>query len=129
MTEAFLVCISQSIDNVPPAIREICSHIGTVVGERFPESIFTSIGGFIFLRYFNPAIVSPETIDLDLPATSASETRDFRRGLVMITKVLQALANNVRFGAKEPGLKKLNDFMDVQVVSRLALVTTRRWTR
>lgn len=30
----------------------------------------------------------------------------------MITKVLQALANNVRFGAKEPGMAKLNSFMD-----------------
>lgn len=33
----------------------------------------------------------------------------------MITKVLQALANNVRFGAKEPGMRKLNDFMDVNI--------------
>lgn len=30
------------------------------------------IGGFIFLRFINPAIVSPENIDLDLPA----ENRD-----------------------------------------------------
>lgn len=42
VTEAFLVCISQSIEQVPPAIREICSHIGEVVGERFPESVFTA---------------------------------------------------------------------------------------
>jgi neurofibromin 1 len=77
-----------------------------------------SIGGFIFLRFINPAIVSPETIDLDLPVHgSAGDNRDIRRGLVMITKVLQALANNVRFGSKEPGMKKLNEFMDVQVVS------------
>ncbi|KAM0749716.1 hypothetical protein T439DRAFT_302673 [Meredithblackwellia eburnea MCA 4105] len=111
VTEAFLVCISQSIDQVPPAIREICSHIGEVVGDKFPESIFTAIGGFIFLRFINPAIVSPENIDLDLP----TDNRDIRRGLVMITKVLQALANNVRFGAKEPGMRKLNDFMDVNI--------------
>lgn len=43
----------------------------------------------------------------------------------MITKVLQALANNVRFGSKEPGMKKLNEFMDVQVVS-LSLLIARR---
>lgn len=42
VTEAFLVCISQSIDQVPATIREICSHIGEVVGDRFPESIFTA---------------------------------------------------------------------------------------
>ena len=38
----------------------------------------------------------------------------------MITKVLQALANNVRFGAKEPGMRKLNDFMDGAPVPSLA---------
>ncbi|KAK4704245.1 neurofibromin 1, partial [Phenoliferia sp. Uapishka_3] len=111
VTEAFLVCICQSIDQVPAPIREICAHIAEVVKERFPESIFTAIGGFIFLRFINPAIVSPENIDLDLP----SDNRDIRRGLLMITKVLQALANNVRFGAKEPGMRKLNDFMDVNI--------------
>lgn len=42
VTEAFLVCISQSIDQVPPAIREVCHHIGEVVGARFPESVFTA---------------------------------------------------------------------------------------
>lgn len=30
----------------------------------------------------------------------------------MITKVIQSLANNTRFGAKEPAMRKLNDFMD-----------------
>jgi neurofibromin 1 len=82
-----------------------------VVQDRFPSSVYTSIGGFIFLRFINPAIVSPETIDLDLP----TDSREIRKGLVMITKVLQvschrvpstirlltlpqALANNIRFG-------------------------------
>lgn len=82
------------------------------------RSLLRSIGGFIFLRFINPAIVSPETIDLDLPQGAGGDNREIRRGLVMITKVLQALANNVRFGSKEPGMKKLNEFMDVQVVSR-----------
>lgn len=34
---------------------------------------------------------------------------------MLITKVLQALANNVRFGIKEPGLRALNDFCDTQI--------------
>lgn len=89
------------------AIREICHHIATTVQEKYPESVFTSIGGFIFLRFINPAIVSPEVIDLDLP----NDTREIRRSLVMITRVLQALANNIRFGSREPALKALNPFM------------------
>lgn len=42
VTEAFLVCISQSVDQIPSCIREICFHIGEVVGARFPESVFTA---------------------------------------------------------------------------------------
>jgi neurofibromin 1 len=60
--------------------------MGRVVKDKFPSSVYTSIGGFIFLRFINPAIVSPETVDLDLP----TDSREIRKGLVMITKVLQA---------------------------------------
>ena len=36
------------------------SHIRHVVGEKFAENVNTTIGGFIFLRFFCPAISSPE---------------------------------------------------------------------
>ncbi|OAV98832.1 hypothetical protein PTTG_10958 [Puccinia triticina 1-1 BBBD Race 1] len=107
VTEAFLNVIAVSWKKLPCAIREICHHIATTVQEKYPESVFTSIGGFIFLRFINPAIVSPEVIDLDLP----NDTREIRRSLVMITKVLQALSNNIRFSAREPAMKPLNPFM------------------
>ena len=74
-----------------------------------PISCAHRIGGFLFLRFVNPAIVSPETIDVDLAAVNpASDTREVRKNLVQISKVLQALANNVKFGAKEPKMRKLN---------------------
>ncbi|WAQ90170.1 hypothetical protein PtA15_12A156 [Puccinia triticina] len=102
VTEAFLNVIAVSWKKLPCAIREICHRIATTVQEKYPESVFTSIGGFI-----NPTIVSPEVIDLDLP----NDTRKIRRSLVMITKVPQALSNNIRFSAREPAMKPLNPFM------------------
>lgn len=111
ITAAFLTTISNSLEEMPKSIREITAHIAESVGGRFPESVFTAVGGFIFLRFINPAIVSPETVDLDLP----NDNRDIRRSLVLVTKVLQALANNVRFGAKEPGMRQLNGWMDVNI--------------
>ncbi|MBW0469189.1 hypothetical protein O181_008904 [Austropuccinia psidii MF-1] len=107
VTETFLSVIAASWKKLPSTIREICRHIATTVQEKYPESVFTSIGGFIFLRFINPAIVSPEVIDLDLP----NDTREIRRSLVMITKVLQALSNSIRFGARESAMKSLNSFM------------------
>ncbi|KAK4052185.1 Ras GTPase activating protein ira2 [Microbotryomycetes sp. JL201] len=115
VTEAFLHAIAGSVPLIPPEIRDICLHVAEAVGAKFPESVFTSIGGFMFLRFINPAIISPETIDVPLPTNSSAETRDVRKNLVMISKILQSLSNNVRFGLKDPSMRKLNDFMDIQV--------------
>ena len=52
-------------------------------------------------------MVAPELIDLDVP----TDSRDIRRSLLLITKVIQNLANNVIFGNKEPHMKVLNSFL------------------
>jgi len=67
----------------------------------------TTIGGFIFLRFFCPAISSPEAYGiLEEPPTPQA-----RRLLILITKVLQNLSNDVEFGSKEPYMAKMNDFI------------------
>ena len=85
--------------------RALCHQIWEIVEDRFPEARHSAIGSFIFLRFFCPAIVSPEGIDLDSP----SESREIRRALLLITKVIQNLANNVKF--KEPHMQILNSFL------------------
>jgi len=77
------------------------------VEDRFPDSRHSAVGSLIFLRFFCPAIVNPESIDLDVPP----EVREVRRALLLITKVIQNLANNVVFGNKEPHMKVLNSFL------------------
>ncbi|SCV72897.1 BQ2448_15 [Microbotryum intermedium] len=125
VTEAFLVRIAQSANVAPDMIREICALIAEAVGARFPESVFTAIGGFIFLRFINPAIVSPEMIDLDLVnQTAGNDTREVRKALVSVSKILQALANNVRFGAKEPGMRAINPFMDRNIFTMTSFLSS-----
>lgn len=75
--------------------------------KRFPEAKFTAVGAFIFLRFFCPAIVAPDVEGL----ISAPPSKEMRRGLLLIAKVVQNLANNVLFGAKEPYMFPLNDFL------------------
>src|SRR4051812_10793532 len=74
---------------------------------RFPEAKYTAVGAFIFLRFFCPAIVAPEVEGLVATAPS----KEMRRGLLLIAKVIQNLANNVLFGAKEPYMFPLNPFL------------------
>jgi GTPase-activator protein for Ras-like GTPase len=82
-------------------------QISTAVMKRFPEAKFTAVGAFIFLRFFCPAIVAPDAEGLIASAPS----KEMRRGLLLIAKVVQNLANNVLFGAKEPYMFPLNDFL------------------
>jgi neurofibromin 1 len=87
--------------------RALCQHLWEITADRFPDSRHSVIGSFIFLRFFCPAIVAPESIDLDV----SPDTREVRRALLLITKVIQNLANNVTFGNKEPHMKVLNGFL------------------
>jgi hypothetical protein len=82
-------------------------QISAAVMKRFPEAKFTAVGAFIFLRFFCPAIVAPDAEGL----LSSAPSKEMRRGLLLIAKVVQNLANNVLFGAKEPYMFPLNDFL------------------
>ncbi|KAI8983424.1 hypothetical protein BDB01DRAFT_790689 [Pilobolus umbonatus] len=108
-TEMFLDAICNSVNEAPKSFREMCNFILTAVRERFPEAKYTAVGAFVFLRFFCPAIVSPESEGLI--KNSASISKEMRRGLLIVTKVIQNLANNVLFGAKETYMIVLNDFL------------------
>lgn len=96
-----------TIDQVPVAFRRICHSITTAVATRFPEAKFTAVGAFVFLRFFCPAIVAPDSEGL----ISTTPSKEMRRGLLLIAKIIQNLANNVLFGVKEPYMLPLNDFL------------------
>ncbi|KAJ3188570.1 Ras GTPase activating protein ira2 [Gaertneriomyces sp. JEL0708] len=91
---------------IPTGIRHVCALIWRLVHHRFPDAKVVAVGGFLFLRFFCPAIVSPETHGF-----VSTVSKDTRRGLVLITKVVQNLANNVLFGVKEGYMAPLNDVL------------------
>jgi neurofibromin 1 len=82
-------------------------QISSAVMVRFPEAKYTAVGAFVFLRFFCPAIVAPDAEGL----VHTTPSKDMRRGLLLIAKIVQNLANNVLFGAKEPWMFPLNDFL------------------
>jgi hypothetical protein len=79
----------------------------------WPEAKFAALGAFIFLRFISPAIVSPDIVDVELP----KENREtVRKGLKVIAKIIQHLANNVFFG-KEAHMTSLNKFLEENIVN------------
>ncbi|KAG8959528.1 Ras GTPase activating protein ira2 [Tulasnella sp. 419] len=104
--QAFLDVICGSVAILPPIFREICQHIASSVAAVWPEARYAAVGGFIFLRFICPAIVFPGGVDIELPQDNPS----IQRGLLLITKVIQNLANNIMFG-KEGFMLSLNSFL------------------
>ncbi|CAH1760475.1 9376_t:CDS:10 [Entrophospora sp. SA101] len=114
-TKSFLDGICASGRNMPILFREVCHCIGKSVEEKYPQAKYTTIGAFIFLRFFNPAIAAPNNEDL-------IKNAKIRRTLLLVTKVIQNLANNVLFGAKEPHMIMLNAFLSDNILKMTAFL-------
>ncbi|KAF8638594.1 hypothetical protein AX17_002135 [Amanita inopinata Kibby_2008] len=114
IASSFLSIIGASIPAIPAMFREICAHIGKVVADIWPESKFPALGAFIFLRFISPAVVTPEIVDVELPKDE--NVIVIRRGLMVIAKVLQNLANNIFFG-KEAYMVVLNKFLEENITN------------
>src|SRR5258706_9896051 len=64
IASSFLVTIIESLETVPYGIRWICKQIRSLTRRKYPDAtdyaICSLIGGFFFLRFINPAIVTPQ---------------------------------------------------------------------
>lgn len=102
--------ISTSFNRCPAAFRNIFEYIQEVVVKRFPDDEvirYTAPGGFIFLRFFCPAILNPKLFNL----ANDHPTENVNRDLTLIAKTIQNLANLVPFGQKEPYMEGVNSFI------------------
>jgi len=108
----FLTTIINGIEETPYGIRWICKQIRSLSKRKYPDAqeqtICTLIGGFFFLRFINPAIVTPRSYML-IDATPAENPK---RTLTYIAKMLQNLANKPSY-AKEPYMAKLQPFIQL----------------
>ena len=110
LANIFLETIIQGLDETPYGIRWICKQIRSLSKRKYPDAqdqtICTLIGGFFFLRFINPAIVTPRSYML-IDGTPADHPR---RALTLIAKMLQNLANKPSY-AKEPYMARLQPFI------------------
>ncbi|CAL4085022.1 unnamed protein product, partial [Meganyctiphanes norvegica] len=107
-TRVFNAIIS-SAEKFPPQLRSMCHCLYQVLSKRFPQfpqNNIGAVGTVIFLRFINPAIVSPyETSILD-----RQPSQQIKRGLMLMSKILQNIANHVEF-SKEQHMLHFNDFL------------------
>lgn len=110
LAEGFLDEIILAVEDAPYGIRWICKQIRNLSRRKYPdardEAICTLIGGFFFLRFINPAIVTPKSYML----IERNPDDKPKRTLTYIAKMLQNLANKPSY-AKEPYMAKLQPFI------------------
>lgn len=147
IAKKFLTTIIAGLAEAPYGIRWICKQIRSLtkvslalsthevshdmlisLQRKYPEAtnqaVCTLIGGFFFLRFINPAIVTPKSYMLidGTPAENPRRTLTYvcrvssRHLLLMlmplqIAKMLQNLANKPSY-AKEPYMAKLQPFIE-----------------
>ncbi|KAK9478828.1 hypothetical protein V1514DRAFT_329875 [Lipomyces japonicus] len=121
--------VQSSSRSCPPALRRIFHNIRLQVENKFGEFLlaasYSGVSGFLFLRFFCPAVLNPKLFDLvnDHPPSRAQRT------LTLIAKGLQGLANRTHFGYKEPWMSPMNTFLNdhIQEVNQfIADVSTWR---
>jgi Ras GTPase-activating-like protein IQGAP2/3 len=108
---SFLNTIIAELEETPYGIRWICKQIRSLTKRKYPDAqeqtFCTLIGGFFFLRFINPAIVTPRSYML-IEQTPAENPK---RTLTYVAKMLQNLANKPSY-AKEPYMQKLQPFIE-----------------
>ena len=103
--------IAESVAGCPPEMRQILKYVRAVAEDRYGDFLrtvtYTSVSGFLFLRFFCPALLNPKLFGLlpDSPQPKAQRT------LTLIAKSLQALANLSTFGQKEEWMAPMNKFL------------------
>ncbi|KAL8714026.1 MAG: hypothetical protein Q9220_002172 [cf. Caloplaca sp. 1 TL-2023] len=130
LVESCWSCISRSAFRCPPELRMIFRHIAACAEDRYGDFLrtitYSSVSGFLFLRFFCPALLNPHLFGLlkgshcwplAYPVQNANKSVDHprpqaQRTLTLISKTLNTLANLGTFGSKEPWMEPLNGFLN-----------------
>jgi hypothetical protein len=110
---------ASSAARLPNAVRGMLGSLRLLVNQRFgPDVANTAIGAVLFLRFICPAIAAPDAFQV----VDGQLSKDDRRACVLVSKVIQNLANGVRFGQKEEFMEPMNAFIDRQTPAYNAFI-------
>lgn len=112
LTEDIWTLIRRSIPACPPALRMVFRHIRACADDRYGDYMrtvtYSSVSGFLFLRFFCAAVLNPGLFHL----VDTSPRPRAQRTYTLLAKSLQGLANMTTFGNKEPFMAPMNAFLN-----------------
>ncbi|KNC51598.1 uncharacterized protein AMSG_07506 [Thecamonas trahens ATCC 50062] len=104
--------IVHSADSCPAGMVSIFNAISRACASKWPEPEhanvrYIAVSGFLFLRFFVPAILTPKVFDF----SSEQPSKTSARTLTLVAKTIQNLGNLVQFGKKEAFMADANPFI------------------
>lgn len=103
--------IVSSISYFPSELRLIFQTIYREMKNKFPHYAYLSIGSFVFLRFLGPALVSPDSENIEI-----SFDYECKKSFLILAKVIQNMANGsddfTKWPALQPHAKTLKIYND-----------------
>lgn len=114
--------LHKSISDLPGIIAIVARELYNKIKESFAGMEAQSVGGLLVLRFLVPALTMPDSFGIVKECS-----RDLRRKLILIGKVLQAVYNGV-VEQKEEWMQPFKGFVDerTNTVEELADLVLRR---
>ncbi|XP_071789883.1 rasGAP-activating-like protein 1 isoform X1 [Asterias amurensis] len=113
---AIVNCILESMDRCPPILRMALKQLRHRVEEKFPDNDtdckYVCLSGFLFLRFFAPAILSPKLFFL----RDHHPDKYVGRTLTLLAKAIQTIGNLGMKIGKEHWMQPLGPLIQDSVV-------------
>jgi len=110
ISEKIFAQIIQSKKDLPGQFIEIFSTVRNGIENKFPgqnQTLYNAVGGMFFLRFVIPSIFAPHYYGL----MKQPPTQTNQRQLVLLSKVIQSIANMVLPGQKEQFMESMHSYI------------------
>lgn len=106
ISRKLLSSVLESHASFPVELKTILDMLHNYAHEAFPKEADMGLTcGFFFLRFISPFIIAPGAYGF---VSGGSPSKQATRGLILLSKTVQNVANDVQFGSKESFMLPLN---------------------
>lgn len=107
---ASIIFSTRFLHSIPFEVRCVSKFIYDLAVAHGKDA-YVLVGSFVILRIINPVIVVPDQKGIK-PKNGKPPSSEAKRTLILISKLIQSLANEVRFGEKEPYMLPMNSLLE-----------------
>eukprot|EP00008_Paramoeba_atlantica_P010500 CAMPEP_0201492708 /NCGR_PEP_ID=MMETSP0151_2-20130828/34430_1 /ASSEMBLY_ACC=CAM_ASM_000257 /TAXON_ID=200890 /ORGANISM="Paramoeba atlantica, Strain 621/1 / CCAP 1560/9" /LENGTH=450 /DNA_ID=CAMNT_0047879689 /DNA_START=25 /DNA_END=1374 /DNA_ORIENTATION=- len=101
-TKSVLQEVMDSVQTLPNELKMAFVMVREIVEQKYPQMGRQFVGGFFFLRFLCPYLISPANLKLSSLG---------RRNVILVSKIIQNVSNGTFFGEKESYMLPLNSIL------------------